>query len=223
MAVLRFVDAIPSSSWHQLPFSPETRVRRHDIEVFRYDRLPWEPIDSDAILSGEYAPTSDASYGVRVGVYCWWDEEPSVGGSRTESRVLWYVVAGGRLRSWDHFDFDPTQGCAPRASFHRGDDVDLDFVIDLRRDPGLIEHRRTCPSVEAYGRALAYVDARRTQEARALLAFGDRTVELDARGDVVRAATGLACIEPARALRRRLRQRLPVWTRGGLSAPPSSP
>ncbi len=198
--MLRFVDAIPSFPWRPRPPPPGIRFGRHEIEIVRYDRLPWEKIDADAVLSGEYAVVSEASYGVSVNVSCRWGEGTSEG----EMRLLWYVVAEGRLRSWDHFDFDRGD-CALRASFRRGDEVDLDFLVDLRRTGMLVRYGRTCPSVEAYQRALAYAEAGRTEEAHSLVAFGDGTVELDERGDVVRAATGITCIEPARALRRKLR------------------
>ena len=220
--VVRFLDAIPSESWRERPYTPENRVRRHEIQVLRFDVLPWEEIDPAAVLSQEYAAVAEARYGVRVGVSCWWEDE---GGAReSESRVLWYVVAGGRLRSYDHFAFDPERGCAPGLAFRRGSEADLDFVIALRGgDACCVSYGRTCPSVEAHERGLAYVAAGRLEEAAALLAFGDAFLGLDAKGEVVSAATERRCLQAARKSRRALHERVAVGGEDLLLTPAASP
>ena len=82
-----------------------------------------------------------------------------------------YLLPGGRLSAWDHHEF--RSRCRVRTSFRaaRGDLAGLELEVAVR-----IAARGGAPPLDleqVYRRGLAYVEAGRLREARAMLVAGE--------------------------------------------------
>jgi hypothetical protein len=98
-------------------------------------------------------------------------------------KVSWYLFPGNRLSAFDHFDF--VEACTVFNEFHpaRGDEQALERQLIAHRDanfPRSMEH-----AAEFYRKGVAYLAADRTEDARAMLAAGDRTLDVGARGEKI--------------------------------------
>ncbi len=194
--------------------NPEASVRRHDVTIFRFDRLPWETVEFAAIASGKYAPNPHGSYAVQLPVSCHPDGAPAI-----ESRQAWYVFVAGQLTSFDHYEIG--ENCEVVSSFGRSGSLedDIDFLRYLRVRHHPVRPYGACEAIDVYERALAYAAVKRWDEARAVMGFADRTAPVTPDGRVAAAATKPQCSKTAQRLRARVRRQLeqapavagPVW------------
>lgn len=96
-------------------------------------------------------------------------------------KVAWYLLEGNRLVAYDHFDF--VDRCTGRNAFQpaSGDRVALERIVLAHRDasfPRSMEH-----TGEFYLKGLAYLGAKRTEDAEAMLRAGDAALDVGQRGE----------------------------------------
>ena len=96
-------------------------------------------------------------------------------------KVAWYLLPGNRLAAYDHFDF--VDRCAVSNAF-RPEDAErapLERAVVAHRDakfPRSMEH-----AGEIYVKGIAYLGAKRPEDARAMLEAGDRAFDVGSRGE----------------------------------------
>jgi hypothetical protein len=145
------------------------RVELVALEIHRADVEPWQQLPFDAVRSGAIQPEPTATYVVVADRSCRGEE-----GLRELSarRVAAYLLPDNRLAAWDHHDF--SSRCSVRSRFRaaRGDAATLELELAAR----IVAERGRPPLdlEQVYRRGLAYVEAGRLPEARAMLVAGER-------------------------------------------------
>jgi hypothetical protein len=96
-------------------------------------------------------------------------------------KVAWYLLPGNRLAAYHHFDF--VDRCTGHVSFQpaSGERVALERVVTAHRDahfPRSMEH-----TGEFYLLGLAYLGAKRFEDAEAMLQAGDASLDVGQRGE----------------------------------------
>lgn len=96
-------------------------------------------------------------------------------------KVAWYLLEGNRLVAWHHFDF--VDRCTGNVSFQPagGERLALERLVVAHRDanfPRSMEH-----TGEFYLMGLAYLGAKRPEDAAAMLRAGDASVDVGERGE----------------------------------------
>jgi len=138
------------------------------LEIYRADVEPWRAISFERIRSGAERSDDAASYAVVVAWACRADEGLRV---LAEERVGYYLLPGNRLEGFDHYTFGG--GCRSRDQFRavRGAAVALERELTARiaRDHG----RPALGLEQIYRRGIAFVEAGRSEEARAMLLAGE--------------------------------------------------
>jgi hypothetical protein len=180
------------------------RILLDALEIHRADVEPWQRIPLAALRSGAVASEPSATYVVVADRSCRGEE-----GLRELSarRVSSYLLPGNRLAAWDHHDFRGR--CVVRSRFRaaRGDVAILELEVAAR-----IAAERGRPPLEleqVYRRGLAYVEAGRLTEARAMLVAGERGYRAAARQARSQPEARAAWLDVAR-LRLRLMRALGV-------------
>lgn len=141
-----------------------------DLEIERSDRDPWQELRFDALRSGAFASSDEASYAVIATWRCRFKEGLQ---EHADVRTSYYLLPGNRLGPRDHYAFGDR--CAPRNEFvaARGADAVADEREVMRRVAARSGATRL-GLAQAYRRGLAYVEAGRLEEAGAMLVVGER-------------------------------------------------
>jgi hypothetical protein len=139
------------------------------LEISRSDREPWADLRFEALRSGAFESSDDASYAVLVTWQCRFEE-----GLREQrsQRTGYYLLPGNRLGPHDHYEF--RDRCALRNRFvaARGERVPMEREA-MRRVAARSGATRL-GLVQAYQRGLAFVEAGRLDDASAMLVVGER-------------------------------------------------
>jgi len=183
------------------------RVENVRLEILTLGAPPWRAVGVEALRDGRFQPAPAGDHAVVAVRRCRFDEGLRV---REEERIAYYLLRAGRLVAYDHYAFGAR--CAVRDQFFaaRGEAAALETALSawIREHVG----RRRLDLPQTYRRGLAYVEAGRLEEARALARIAERAY----RAAVLEARRQGA---PAQALRdvERLRGRLHGAL--GISAP----
>jgi hypothetical protein len=180
------------------------RVELSALEIHRVDVEPWQPVSFDAVRRGAFRPEPAATYVVVADRSCRGEEGLRELAAR---RVGSYLLPDDRLAAWDHHEF--RSRCSVRSRFRaaRGDLARLELELAARTAA-----ERGSPPLDleqVYRRGLAYVEAGRLPEARAMLVAGERGYRAAARQARMQPEVTAAWLEIAR-LRLRLMRALGV-------------
>lgn len=96
-------------------------------------------------------------------------------------KVAWYLLLQGKLVAYDHYDF--VDLCTVFNEFvpARADALALEELVISHRDanfPKSMEH-----TGQFYSKGLAYLAAKRTEDARRMLMAGDAALDVGSRGE----------------------------------------
>ena len=148
-------------------------VALSQLAIYRVDGEDWSEIRLDAIRSGTAQVPADADYVVLVGWACSFEQGLTTRGSKN---VGYYLFLGDRLAAYDHYAY--REQCKSINEFRaaRG------MLVDTERQAlDRVSGKGTRISLtQAYRRGLAYVEAGRLTEARAMLVLGERSYRLAA-------------------------------------------
>lgn len=176
----------------------ELEIRR--LEILRVDERPWRALSLDEIRRGALVPSDAESYAVVVDWRC----RAKVG--LKDVRVVrpsWYLLPGNRLEAWDHLRF--RSGCQTRSEFRAARGAQAEVEAELSARVAKAYGKRTLELDDVYRRGLAYVEAGRLVEARAMLLLGERGFRAaDERARRQPAPGGADPLADVRALRARL-------------------
>jgi hypothetical protein len=139
------------------------------LEILRVDERPWRALSLDEIRRGELVPSDAESYAVVAD----WECRAKVG--LKDVRVVrpsWYLLPDNRLEAWDHLRF--RSGCETRSQFRAARGAQAEVEAELSARVAKAYGKRTLELDEVYRRGLAYVEAGRLVEARAMLLLGER-------------------------------------------------
>jgi hypothetical protein len=143
------------------------------LEVLRLRPDGFDLIPADEVLSGSLRAREGESYGVLALAQC------SSRNVRSEF-TSWYLVSGGELRAWDHYE--RLDQCVYTNLFQpaTGDLVPLEQVITAHRDRTFPHAQQADAFFYAKGVALALVG--RVDDAKRMLALGDENLTSGADG-----------------------------------------
>jgi hypothetical protein len=132
----------------------------------------------DAELDEALATDAPGDYGVVATVSCLSEVDMQ---RYYGEKVAWYLLQGNRLVAWDHFEY--VDRCTGHNDFRpaRGDDLAQERIVLAHRDasfPRSMEH-----TGELYLKGLAYLGAKRPEDAEAMLRAGDASVDVGQRGE----------------------------------------
>jgi hypothetical protein len=149
------------------------------LDVLRFDAGA-AVVLSETQLEAALADAAPSDYGVMATLTCRSKVDLEI---FTNQKVAWYLLVGGKLEAWDHYDFTdrcvsfddlrPARGDAPR-------ELELERLLVAHRDahfPRSMEH-----VAELYQKGIRYLAVGRTQDAAAMLEAGDRGFDVGARG-----------------------------------------
>ena len=158
------------------PVAAYTRIVSK-LEVLRFEG--GSPVLlSQAQLDQALAADEPGDYGVIATLFC----QSEVDLKRyAGEKVAWYLLVGNRLVAYDHFDF--VDRCTVSSSFRPADagQAPLERAVIARRDaefPNSMEH-----TGELYMKGIAYLGAKRPDDAEAMLKAGDASFDVGARGE----------------------------------------
>lgn len=146
-------------------------VQARDVRVLRIDVEPWVSIPRGDAREGRlgdaeavYAVAADLSCNARV-------ELQRIHGEK----VAWYLLPGGALAAWDHWEF----GDACTATNHFEPARDVLVPREKRLVAWMHEHlpKSVTHSAELYLKGASYARAGRLDDARAMLAAGDEAFD----------------------------------------------
>ncbi len=143
-------------------------VRLSELAIFRADGERWSEIRFDAIRRATAQLPAEADYVVLVAWTCSFEQGLETRGSRN---VGYYLLPGNRLAAYDHYTY--REQCRSVNEFRAARGV----LVGTERqalDRVSSEGTRLSPT-QAYRRGLAYVEAGRLVEARAMLVLGERS------------------------------------------------
>jgi len=173
-------------------------IRR--LEILRVDERPWRSLSFDEIRRGALAPSDAESYAVVAD----WECRAKVGLKDVRvDRASWYLLPGNRLEAWDHLRF--RSGCETRSQFRAARGAQAEVEAELAARVAKAYGKRSLELDEVYRRGLAYVEAGRLVEARAMLLLGERGFR--AADERVRRQQAPGAADPLAEVRR-LRARL---------------
>jgi hypothetical protein len=138
--------------------------------VWRIEASRWTDVPVDQIARAPAPPAGD--FAVAATIQCGFDD----GQARFyRGAQVWYLLLGGRLVAYDHYDFVP--GCELRNSFRPAPEALAQDEHTLVARLGTCNPACATSKAEFYekGRAFAHVD--RVEEARAMLRQGDAAGE----------------------------------------------
>jgi hypothetical protein len=138
--------------------------------IFRSDEDPWGEIPFEAIRRDETLASPDHDYAVLVAWTCAFEAGLQKGET---GRGGFDLLPGNRLAAWDHHRFG--ERCRADNEFRaaRGPQIASEREASAR----LTAMGVTYSLVQAYRRGLAYVEAGRIDDARAMLVLGERTYQ----------------------------------------------
>jgi hypothetical protein len=174
------------------------------LAIFRTDQEDWSEIAFDAVRQGRFEAVPEGDYAVLVGWLCTFDLGLKSGDSR---RSGYYLLPNNGLAAYDHYRF--REGCGSANEFRaaRGPLV----VTEIEAFDRVSSAGRRYSLAEAYRRGLAYVEAGRLQEARAMLVMGERSYRAVAQQ--LRASGRLDALADAQRMRESLMRALGVEPR----------
>ena len=148
-------------------------VTLSQLAIYRVDGEDWSEIRLDAIRSGTAELPADADYVVLVGWVCSFEQGLTTRGSKN---VGYYLFLGNRLAAYDHYAY--RDQCRSINEFRAARGI---LVGTERQALDRVSGKGTRISLtQAYRRGLAYVEAGRLTEARAMLVLGERSYRLAA-------------------------------------------
>ena len=173
------------------------------LVIYRVEGDTWREIPFEAIRTGEERPAA-ADYAVLVVWACRYDQGLEERGVR---RAGFYLLPSNRVAVYDHYDF--RERCAATNEFlaARGPHVAAEREA-FARLAGL-GNRFTL--VQAYRRGLAYLEAGRLPEARAMLLLGEKSYRASA--EALRASGRAEALAEAERMRAALMRALGVEVR----------
>lgn len=136
--------------------------------IYRSDVDPWQDIPFESIRTGAVAVSDAHDYAVLVAWTCRFEAGLQQGET---GRGGFYLLPDGRLAAWDHHEF--RERCRVDNEFRaaRGELIDTERAVTERLTALGVRYSL----VQAYQRGLAYVEAGRLEDARAMLVLGERT------------------------------------------------
>jgi hypothetical protein len=160
------------------------RVRTSEVGIsklwiYRSDADPWEEIALESVRSGAIGASEDHDYAVLVALTCKFEAGLQTGET---GRGGFYLLPKGRLTAWDHHVF--RERCNADNEFRAARGALIEVENEATRRLTAMGVRYSL--VQAYQRGLAYVEAGRLGDARAMLVLGERTyrpARLDTEGD----------------------------------------
>lgn len=179
------------------------------LEIHRTDVSPWEPVAFDALRAGEIVSKPSEGYAVVVDWTCL--EQQGLK-SVTKQRVAWYLLPHDGLDAWDHYGF--RGGCTLAHEFRAARGGDAATESELTAQIAKTYGKTSLELDQVYRRGLAYVEAGRMLEARAMLALGERGFQaVEPRARRAQAEGGEDPLAEVRHLRASLRRALGVEDR----------
>ncbi len=143
-------------------------VELSELAIFEVAPDGWVEIPFARIRSGETLAGDDRSYAVLVFWTCTLDQGLRQSRNR---RAGSYLLPGNRLTAYDHYAFRNECSASNEFRAARGDLIPVERQAFARvSGPGA-----TFSLGQAYQRGLAYVEAGRLTEARAMLVMGERS------------------------------------------------
>ena len=145
--------------------SKATLLRR--LEVLRLRPDGFDPIPAADVESGALHAKDGESYGVLALASC---SSPAGEGEFTS----WYLVSGGELIAWDHYEH--LDQCVYTNMFQpaTGDRVALERVITTRREAAFPRSREA--DTFLYNKGVAFALVGRVEDAKRMLALGDENL-----------------------------------------------
>lgn len=177
----------------------------HVLEGGRWREIPFE-----ALRDGRVAPAEDEDYAVLFAATCVFAPGLS---ERVTTRRGYFLLEQGRVSAYDHYAF--RDRCAVDNEFlaARGAQIPVEREAFAR----LGESGATFSLVQAYRRGLAYLEAGRLAEARAMLLIGERSYRASVQR--MRAAGGSEALADAERMRAALMRALGVEPQPGGTGP----
>ncbi len=183
-------------------------VRLSQLAIFRADDERWSEIRFDAIRRATVQLAAEADYVVLVAWTCSFEQGLETRGSRNAG---YYLLPGNRLAAYDHYDH--RERCRSVNEFRAARGV---LVATERQALDRVSSEGTRLSLtQAYRRGLAYLEAGRLVEARAMLVIGERSYR--AAAQQLRAAGRQAALADVQRAREGLMRAL------GLEEKPAQP
>lgn len=146
-------------------------VQARDVRVLRIDVEPWVSIPRKDV-NAEKLTDAEALYAVVADLSCM----ATAGLQRIYGeKVAWYLLPGGALSAWDHWEF----GDACTGSNHFEPARDALVPHEKRLVAWMHEHlpKSVTHAAELYLKGAAYARAGRLDDARAMLAAGDEAFD----------------------------------------------
>jgi hypothetical protein len=153
---------------HAPAYARTSDVSVAKLWIYRSDEDPWREIPFEAIRRDEAMASAYHDYAVLVAWTCAFEAGLQKGDT---GRGGFYLLPGNRLAAWDHHEFH--ERCRADNEFRaaRGAQIASEREASAR----LTAMGVTYSLVQAYQRGLAYVEAGRLDDARAMLVLGERT------------------------------------------------
>ncbi len=143
-------------------------VRLSRLAIYRVDGEDWSEIRLDAIRRGTAQLPAGADYVVLVGWACSFEQGLTTRGSRNTG---YYLFTGSRLADYYHYTY--REQCRSVNEFRAARGV---LVGTEHQALDRVSAKGTRISLtQAYRRGLAYVEAGRLEEARAMLVLGEQS------------------------------------------------
>lgn len=147
-------------------------LQARDVRVMRIDSEPWTTLPAETVRGGAMSIESTARYAIVASFNC----QALVNGERFyNEQAAWYLLPGGKLAAWDHYDY--------------GDSCGMENVFEPARGPLALDEKLLVSWIEKnmprsasyvtnhYARGLAYALVGRLSDARAMLAAGDAATD----------------------------------------------